>query len=325
MATFKSGVSSRERAYRNAFIITLALFLMHCIYDMTKANTAVLRTTTSQVGTTHLTDADHLPTISSRVRMLEITENNTDFKYFPKPDILFMTMAKGGTTSTLNWLYYGMAGSHYNRTDCATYVQDVTSHCWDGHAIHLYKLSEDEQWRILTSAETLRVAIQRNPFERLVSSWKSKCTCDDDVYGTDLRNRNHIVPGLLRRAGMPDDKNCLSISEFAETLEALRTRVGSPGVPLKSLRQLDVHVRPQDFFFDEVKYDLVLDVKDLGNVTYLKPIIERLPRKDLEKVQLGPSTMHASTGEELPIPERAAKLLHLFAMESKWGKTKYML
>lgn len=258
--------------------------------------------------------------------MLEITADNTDFKYLPKADILFMTLAKGGTTSTFNWVYYGMAGIKYNRTGCETYVQDLKSPCWIDHAKYLFQLPEDEQWRVLTSAETLRIAIQRNPFERLVSSWKSKITCDDDKYGTDVRNRDHMVPQLLRQGGMPEDSRvCLSIVEFAEALDAVRTRVGTSATKLTSLRNIDVHLRPQEFYFDEVDYDIVLDVKDLGNATYLKPIMERLPHNNLDKVQWGPTVYHASSGEDLQIPERAAKLLHLFAMESKWGETKYIL
>lgn len=273
-----------------------------------------------------LRDPDAAPTIPSRARMLEITAENTDFSYLPKPDVLFMTMAKGGTTSTFNWLYYGMAGIKYNRTGCETYVQDLRSPCWVPHAKYLFELPEDEQWRVLTSSETLRVAIQRNPFERLVSSWKSKVSCDDEKYGTDLNNRVSMVPQLLKQGGMPEDpRQCLSIVEFAETLDAVRTNVGTPATKLRSLRNLDVHFRPQEFYFDEVDYDIVLDVKDLGNTTYLKPIMERLPHNHLDKVQWGPTVYHASSGEDLQISERAAKLLHMFAMESKWGKTKHIL
>lgn len=310
----------RERAYRNAFLVLLVCFVMLCAYVINIQNTVTLQ------NASHPADPDTPPQLASRARMLEITTENTDFTYFPKADVLFMTMAKGGTTSTFNWLYYGMAGKKYNRTGCATYVQDVKSPCWVDHALNLFQLPEDDQWRILTGDKTLRVAIQRNPFERLVSSWKSKFTCDDDIYGTDLNNRVFMVPALLRQAGITDDpRQCLSITEFAETLDLIRTRVGTPATKLPSLRKLDVHIRPQEFYFEDVDYDMILDVKDLGNKTHLQPIMERLPHKDLKNVQWGPPSMHSSTGDDLLIPERAAKLLHLFAMESKWGKTKHLL
>lgn len=325
MASVKSssilkGTASRERLYRNALIFMATLFVMLIVRDVNRHQIVALRTAHPPNES-----SDSTPRLSSRARMLEITANNTDFRYFPRANLLLMTMAKGGTTSTFNWLYHGMRGREYHHVDCETYVQDISSECWGDDVINLYKLDEQEQWRILTSRETLRVAIQRNPFERLVSSWKSKITCESEVYGTDVRNRGEIVPRLLRRAGLPDDKECLSLAEYAEALEAARNRVKDPAGKLGSLRQLDVHVRPQEFYFDEVDYDLILDVKDLGNRTYVKPILQRLPHKHLEEVENGPPSMHASTGDQIMIPERTAKLLHLFAMESKWGETKYMV
>lgn len=311
----------RDRPYRTTFLITLGLFLFLSFHVMHTRPAAMSSQPNPRLIHPHIP-----PTIASRARMLQITADNKDFTYLPRPDILLITMAKGGTTSAFNWLYYGIAGLKYNRTGCQVCVQDLKSPCWAGHALHPFQMEEPEQWRVLTGPDTLRVAIQRNPFERLVSAWKSKVTCDADRYGTDLRDRERLIPKLLRQAAIPDDpRTCLSILEFAQTLDAIRTKVDTPATPLKSLRKLDVHIRPQEFYFHEVDYDIVLDVNDLGNLTYLKPILERLPYKALDKVQRGPTVYHSSLGEDVQIPETGAKLLHTFAMESKWGQTKYIL
>ena len=308
-----SPASPAERTYRAAFLALLTLFLLLCVHLANVRSSLLLRPAAAAAARPHL---------ATRARMREITADNTDLTYFPHPDVLLMTMAKGGTTSTFNWLYYGLAGRKFNKSACDTYVQDVRSPCWLDHARNLYHMPDDDQWRILTGPDTLRVAIQRNPFERLVSSWKSKVTCEADVYGTDVRNRDAIVPQLLRQAGFVDDhRNCLNISEFALVLDRVRARVG---IKLQSLRKLDVHLRPQEFYFDDIDYDIVLDVNELGNVTNVEPILKRLPQNEHDFVKAGPPTMHSSKGDDLMIPESAAKLLHLFAMESKWGKLKKM-
>lgn len=114
----------------------------------------------------------------------------------------------------------------------------------------------------------------------------------------------------------------MNISEFAEALDAARLKAGTPGHRLTSLRKMDVHVRPQEFYFDEIEYDMVLDVGELSNVEYLQPIIDRM--KYREVVKDGIEHRHASKGSELMIPESAARLLYMFAMESKPGKSKYV-
>lgn len=312
-------VSLSERTARVAFLVILTLFILLCVYH------ANFRTSLN----THSIppDAAHArPRLASRARMLEITAGNTDLTYFPEPDILFMTMAKGGSTSTFNWLHNGIAGRDYNLTTCGAWVQYIDSPCWKDHAIYFFRLSEDERWRILTSPSTLRVAIQRDPFERLLSSWKSKISCEGDVYGTDVGDRNSIVPQLLKHAGLKNDnRTCLSIAEFAHTLDLVRTRVNTTETSLKKLHGLNYHLRPQEFYFEDIEYHMVLDMNDLRNITHLQPVLQRLPKRDRDVVKAGPQTMHASTGGEVLIPESAAKQLYLFAMESKLGKLKRMV
>lgn len=305
-------ISPSERIYRTAFLVILTLFAFLCVH--------LVRLRASLTTSSSPTATAKPPRLASRARMLQITARNDDFHYFPNADVLLIILAKGGSTSMFNWLYYGFAGEKFNKSQCETFAQNTDSPCWENHATKLYKMSEDDQWRILTGDATLRVAIQRNPFARLLSSWKSKITCDEGVYGTDVGNRDILVPKLLKQAGLKnDDRKCLSISELADTLDLVRRRVGTSETELKSLQKLDVHLRPQEFFFEEINYHMVLDVSELANVSSVKPILQRLPKKDLRYVRSGPPRMNRSKGKELLIPEKAAKLLHLFAMESKWA------
>lgn len=297
-----------------------------CIVFQTRFIVVLILFVTILVYAEHISAFTHGSGSSSRKRMLEIiADAHQDLVYLHRPDILMGTMAKGGSTSVWNWLYTGLTGRpKFEMKECETYVQNVRSPCWDNEAVHLHRLPEAEQLRILNNPKTLRVAIQRNPFERLVSSWKSKFACDENTYGTDLRNRKKMVPALLRQANMATEgKKCLSIDEFAIALERVQNRVRRGETKwLSSLRKLDVHVRPQNFYFNEVNWDIVLNTKDLKNVERLTPIIERLSFPQL--VRDGPAHEHASGGGEILISESAAKRLYNFALESKIGRRKYI-
>lgn len=314
----------RYKNHRNrALRITIVAFLivaipgsLHVVYH------PIMSDLIDTLTVLHTTAAVQ-PHIATRERILRLASENRDLVYLPTSNIMFITMAKGGTTSTWNWLYRGVTGRpRFNMTQCKTYVQDVRCECWGKEANYLYEMSESEQWRILKSAGTLRVAIQRDPYDRLLSSFKSKFTCEHEKYGTDLKNRATMVPTLRRQAGFPIGKPCMNVSEFADALESCRVNAGAKGFKLKKLRNMDVHVRPQDFFFDDIDYDIILDVKEM-HVKNLLPVIQRLKYSQL--VEKGIEHRHASSGSELLIPEKTAKKLHAFALESKVGKSKYPL
>lgn len=113
----------------------------------------------------------------------------------------------------------------------------------------------------------------------------------------------------------------MNISEFAETLDSCRRNVGKENY-ISSLRLLDVHIRPQQFFFDDISYDMVIDVADLSDLNVVTPLIERLQFKDA--VKDGPSVRHSSGKDQLFIPERAGAMLYAYASESKPGTLKYL-
>lgn len=260
-----------------------------------------------------------IPALDAK-RVRSIVSGNKELVYFPEPDIMIMSMAKSGTTTLFYWLYSGITDRPRWTPSCNTYVQDTRSSCWGRHAMAVYKLSAKQRQRVLTSPSTLRVAVQRNPFDRLVSAFKSKFSCEHARFGTDVSAQPRIVNVLRSRARLsPPSSNasrsgCMTISEYAHALDRCRTQV-------KDLRKLDVHIRPQQYFFDDIHYQLVFDVVDLSNISLLAPIIARLPFP--HRVNGTIAARHASTDDNLIIPERAAVQLHEFARLSVTGQIRH--
>lgn len=256
----------------------------------------------------------------SRVRQMSM--DNRNMVYLETADILLVTMAKAGTSSLWHWVYRGMTGrERWDNTVCGSYVHQKKSSCWDKHAYYLEALNKSKQIDVLTSNHTLRVAIQRDPYDRLISAYKSKFTCDDSRFSTDVHDRATMVPLLRSQAGLPPpstNSECMNISEFAIALHRVRSGQGT----IKSLDDLDYHIRPQDYFFDEITYDMIIDVSHLSSLAVLQPIIDRLPFKEL--VADGIPRRHTSGDLILSIPDDAAVLLHQYALESKPGPLKFL-
>lgn len=256
----------------------------------------------------------------NETRVFQITDKNRQMIYLHKPDIMFMTLAKAGSSSLWHWLYRGVTGhQRWDGRVCNRHVHDKTSNCWEGHASYMYMLPPLEQMQILTSPDTLRVALQREPYERIISAYKSKFTCEHQRFSTDVHERDHLVSVLRKWAHLPAGPSCMNVSEFALALHLCRENVGKPGFP-PSLQILDDHIRPQEFYLDEIEYDLVIDVKHLSDVDVLKPIIDRLEFKQL--IEDGVNPRHGSGSEKLLIPEDAAAMLHGYALESKQAPIK---
>ncbi|KAI0562432.1 Sulfotransferase [Gracilaria domingensis] len=168
-----------------------------------------------------------------------------------------------------------------------------------------------------SGASTLRVAVQRNPFDRLISAFNDKFSCAPPV-ANPQPNYSYIVPYLRRRAGLPDSlAMCMNISEFADAVDVVRQK--DHETPLQTI---DLHIRPQRFYFEYVPYDIVLDVKQLSNVSLLKPVLDRLPFANL--VEDGVGHYHAVTRKELMIPETAAKKLFRYAAVSEMGELRHV-
>ena len=161
---------------------------------------------------------------------------------------------------------------------------------------------------MINRPEVLRVAITRDPYERLISAWKSKAACDSDDFGTDVSDRNKIVPILLRQANISKDLTCLSLQSFAIVLDKLR-HLSQKGI--FDMHDMNKHFRPQECYFEDIPYDIVLDLGDLQNMTMLAPIVKRLRYADLIKGP--PARLQASKSSFLMIPEQTAATLYRFA------------
>ena len=106
------------------------------------------------------------------------------------------------------------------------------------------------------NVETL--ALVRDPYARLVSSWKSKYACE----GSDDTWR---VPNLLQQAGVLTRrrwKSCLTLTDFAMVVQKIYLK--------GEACYLDVHVRPQSLgCFAEIgpqNYTMVSTASQLSEV-----------------------------------------------------------
>lgn len=303
--------STKDRFSRFVFVIGVAL----AIYGLFQAHSKPIPSPP---------DSGRLLTQNpdlSESRVVQMTDNNRQMIYLHKADIMLTTLAKAGSSSLWHWLYRGVTGrERWIADDCDLHVHDKTSNCWNGHASYLFSLSPSEQLKILTSDKTLRVALQREPYERIISAFKSKFTCEDKRFSTDVHERDRLVTVLRRRSHLPEGVPCMNISEFALALDICRQNVGRRDYPA-NLSVLDDHIRPQEFFLEEIEYHMIIDVRHLSNVTVMQPIIDRVEFKDL--VKDGIPARHGSGAEVLVIPEDAATKLHTYALESKQGPIRF--
>lgn len=196
-----------------------------------------------------------------------------DLYYFAGPDILNLITPKVASSALLEWMYRGMTGrSLWDWSICATYIQNLTSPCWSDHSARLYTRPAALQWKALTASKTLRVAVQHDRYERLLSALKSKLTCEAAKYSTDkgdveriattLRQQAHRHRLPRRVAGMVD--SCMNLTEFADSLDVLRLDAGKEGW-VSTLRLLDESSRPQEVHAGEIDYDLIVDVRRMGD------------------------------------------------------------
>lgn len=255
-----------------------------------------------------------------------ITDRNRDLVYFPRIDVLIATLAKGGSTSVFETMFLGLTGSPWSIKDWGD-VHNLSHQVWSSDATDLFKLPLSQQRQILTSSSpgsTLRIAVQRDPFTRLVSAYKSKATCEENRFIGNKKDHSYFVPLLRRHANLPpSDQLCMNISEFSLALDRIRLNSGTPGF-VSSFRRLDIHIKPQDFFFNLIDYHLVVDVADWSDPMKMRSLLDRLPYSD--KVRMRSEVLHKSSSgkQELFLSEKAAASFHRFAMLSEPGILKYL-
>lgn len=288
--------------------------------------TAKEENVTNTTNTTNAGDSQVLQTcgrwsVDERVRrlgndteLLALTYNVREMMYFPTIDVLLHVVPKGGTTAQLLWLYRGLSGEihldDWDSVKCKTYIQDFTSPCWKNIGMYIHDLPVDKRRAVLSRESTLRVAVQRDPYDRLVSAFKSKFTCERAKFFGD---RDLVVDVALLRAQAGDfsgNKKCMSFEEYASVLDKIRRNLGQPGYVSK-FRHIDSHIRPALFFFDEVDYDLMLDVNEIRRPAAVREMYERLPHKD--KIERAVPLLHTSGEEVLKVPQEVSTTLRAFA------------
>lgn len=252
------------------------------------------------------------PTTSLYSRYDEMFYEDSDFAYVPESKLFLTTTAKAGSTTFLSWVHRGVTGRENFGACNYTSVQDFGAPCWEGKVRHPFNLSGAERWRILNSPKVLRVAVTRDPFERLISAWKSKAACDSDDFGTDVVDRDAIVPVLLHQAGLRRDSTCLSLPSFAQVLDMLRLLAEHGDFGLKDVNR---NFRPQQCHFADIKYDMVLDVSQLSDMTILAPIVQKM--KFPELVSEPPRRLHVSRQAPQTMSEITAAALYKFALLSE--------
>lgn len=244
----------------------------------------------------------------------KLTHDVREMMYFPTIDVILHVVPKGGTTAQLLWVYRGLTGEidllEWDEDKCKTYIQDFTSPCWQNIGLYIHDLPVEKRREVLSRESTLRVAVQRDPYSRLVSAFKSKFTCERDRFHGD---RDLVVDvALLREQGGDHSgkSECMSVDEYGNILDAMRLHVGEPGYVYR-FKHIDGHIRPAEFFFEEVDYDLVLDVQHIKDASAVRELYNRLPYKD--QLETSVPMVHTSSKSELKIPDEARRKLRAFA------------
>lgn len=122
----------------------------------------------------------------------------------------------------------------------APWIQELYSPRWDGLFVPVRRLPATEQMRLFHDPNVTRIAVIRDPLERLLSAWRSKIKCETTrAHGTDVWERSRMVDGLLRLlpergsrlvshlSGLKNitlnlsGRTCLYLHEFADVLASI--------------------------------------------------------------------------------------------------------
>lgn len=308
-ARFSSNPSSPDYEFPKCrfflrFIFTLALFAQLC-FDVWVLAPSILQPLLKNVSI--MPDSSSLPYRSTNPQRIHeiVSDFNHQMAYVPSLNCAFVTMAKSGSSTLWRTVFTGLTGSFWSNRNCG-YVHNLSSDCWGSNLQDIVKLPLDRQFDILVSNSTNRIAVQREPFSRIVSAFKNKIACGiahanpEFRYSERLRINANLTPG----------PNCMNISEFANVLDSIRTHFGENGF-LNSWSDMDRHFVPQNYYADDIYYHSVFDVADLSNLSKLSHIIDRFPFAHIVRN----SSFHfvKSVSEDILIDDKSAQKLHRFA------------
>lgn len=147
-------------------------------------------------------------------------------RYLPERDVVICGCGKCGSTSLFAYVWRAEFGERWPYPDWP-YPQDVMTDRWHGKFENVADYPRQKE--IMGHAFTM--ALIRDPKERLISSWKSKVSCDDD-FGVDTNdrarwNKKHgmwagFVPDLQKLRGKDSNITCMDLKEYATALHEIK-------------------------------------------------------------------------------------------------------
>eukprot|EP00037_Helgoeca_nana_P018200 m.173990 g.173990 ORF g.173990 m.173990 type:complete len:310 (-) comp24344_c0_seq1:320-1249(-) len=174
------------------------------------------------------------------------------------------------------------------------YIHQLYSPRWHGQFSPVRQMSDSRQTALFNDPGVLKLAITRNPLQRMISAWRSKLKCEvGSEHGADILSRVVItkqllrllpdkglirsqIPGLLNRTldyERTVDRPCLYFNEYVEVLAAIHQH--------SRAHLLNEHFKPQQYLCFK-KWSLqdwgpsnVVDVNELANHTVLAAIATR--------------------------------------------------
>jgi len=221
------------------------------------------------------------------------------YHYMPKEKVLVCSCAKCGSTSLYDFVFREAFGRAWNYTG-PPFIQDVTASRWAGKFKLLYR---NETESLIKQNDTFSLALVRDPKKRIISAWKSKIACDPN-WGTDVRDREGIVPKLLTLANRTN-ASCLSLYHFLDAVYAVH-KAGKA-------RELNSHFRPQHFgcfrHFPPQMWRKVVSIADTGAAAELAVRFGDANQSDFPHV-------HTSNEKEnITISPAAMRLLDAITVE----------
>lgn len=246
-----------------------------------------------------------------------LTDEINELVYFEQPKILLVLTLKAGSVALMTWLYKGVTGRpSWDRSVCGTYVQNMSSWCWKGYGQFLFDMPLSKRWELFTSDEVMRVGLQREPYGRLISAFKSKYTCETDKFQSDTDIP--FAHQLREQARVPAGRPCMELREFAMILDRLRMYNGDKGV--SKVTWIESHIRPIDLRHDIIDYDVILESRYLVHDQALSLLYERLPfRQSITPYVPGEHTSGKAT---LDIPKDVEHSFRAFANLSNIAQPK---
>lgn len=229
----------------------------------------------------------------------ETSEEQKDLfmRYSEKLNLVVCSCAKCGSTSMYKYMYAKLFGQAWPYRNWP-WMQDVWTDRWN-YLFALYD-NPDEQRTVMERNDTFSFALIRDPKERLISAWKSKAACEEELYDSDTgEGREHLLQNLVELQGLPASEapTCLSLRDFVESLHTIHT--------LGKERYLDRHVLPQNLgCFNRFPPGQWSKVTTVSNSTGFAQLSETLGTQNEEL----PKNDHFSTATVEVTPEVADML-----------------